>query len=249
MTTEVPVTTAPQRARVLGVRVDSVDMDEAVAMIEKAMTERRPAQVVTADAYMVMTARENPDLRAMLEAAELVTPDGSGVVWALTRQGIAAQRVSGADLALKLIARSAEKGYRVFLLGASPGIAELAAEKLRLRFPGCNIVGARHGYFPAESDDVVASEIVQFAPDLLLVGMGIPRQEQFIRVALPILGHGVAMGVGGSFDVYSGKVRRAPALIRALRLEWLWRVLLDPKKIYKVKHLPRYARLVLQEKR
>ena len=130
-------------------------------------------------------------------------------------------------------------------MGAAPGIAELAAEKMRLRHPGCNIVGARHGYFPAESDTVVASEVAASAPDVLFVAMGIPRQEKFIRSTESIIGAKVAMGVGGSFDVFSGKVKRAPRMVQRLRMEWLWRLCQNPKKISKVMLLPRFVLMVL----
>ena len=139
-------------------------------------------------------------------------------------------------------AASADKGWRIYFLGAAPGVAELAAERMRLRHPGCNIVGARHGYFPPESDAVVAAEVAEAKPDLLFVAMGIPRQEKFIRATESIIGAKVAMGVGGTFDVFSGKVRRAPRLLQKMRLEWAWRLAQNPKKIGKVALLPRFGR-------
>jgi N-acetylglucosaminyldiphosphoundecaprenol N-acetyl-beta-D-mannosaminyltransferase len=146
----------------------------------------------------------------------------------------------------RICALSADKGYRIFFLGAAPGVAELAAEKLRLKHPGCNIVGARHGYFPTESDTVVATEVAQSKPDFLLVAMGIPRQEKFIRATQDLIQAPVAMGVGGSFDVFSGKVKRAPRVFQAMKIEWLWRLLLNPKKIAKAKNLPIFAWRVLR---
>jgi N-acetylglucosaminyldiphosphoundecaprenol N-acetyl-beta-D-mannosaminyltransferase len=145
-----------------------------------------------------------------------------------------------------ICAKSAELGWRVFFLGAAPGVAEQAAERLRLAYPGCNIVGARHGFFPSESDAVVASEIAETHPDVLFVGMGIPRQEKFIRATQDIVGARVSMGVGGSFDVFSGRVKRAPVLFQRLRMEWFWRLLQDPKKISKVKLLPKFVVLVMR---
>ncbi|HEY0867520.1 MAG TPA: WecB/TagA/CpsF family glycosyltransferase, partial [Fimbriimonas sp.] len=140
------------------------------------------------------------------------------------------------------------RGYRIFFLGASPGVAEQAAQNLCGRYPGCQIVGARHGYFPPVEDEDVAREVAAARPDILLVAMGIPRQEKFIRATQEIVRAKVAMGVGGSFDVFSGKTRRAPKIMQRLQLEWLWRLILNPSKISKVKNLPVFVRMVLRQK-
>jgi N-acetylglucosaminyldiphosphoundecaprenol N-acetyl-beta-D-mannosaminyltransferase len=146
----------------------------------------------------------------------------------------------------RICGMSADRGYRIYFLGAAPGVAETAAEKLRLKHPGCNIVGARHGYFPADSDGIVAAEISLTKPDFLFVAMGIPRQEKFIRATESIINAPVAMGVGGSFDVFSGRVKRAPLIFQKLHLEWLWRLMLNPRKISKAKNLPIFAWMVLR---
>jgi len=152
------------------------------------------------------------------------------------------------DIVDRVCALSADKGYRLFFLGAESGVAELAAEKLRLKHPGCNIVGTRHGYFPAESDQVVAKEIAATRPDILFVGLGMPRQERFIDATKQIINAKVSVGIGGSFDVFSGKTKRAPSLIQKLRFEWLWRLMLNPSKISKVKNLPKFVLLVLKDR-
>lgn len=239
-----------RRVPVLGVPIDLLTMPEAVAKIESLIAARIPSLVVTADASCLVIAHDNPEFRELLLSAALITPDGAGIVWALNKLGVPnADRVSGVDLVAEMCARSADKGYRIFLLGSEPGVAEMAAEKLRLKFPGCNIVGARHGYFPPESDEVVAQEIAALRPDLLFVAMGMPRQEQFIERTRHIIQAPVAMGVGGSLDVFSGRAKRAPKLIQRLWLEWLWRLLQDPKKFKKVKVLPRFAAMVRKSNR
>jgi N-acetylglucosaminyldiphosphoundecaprenol N-acetyl-beta-D-mannosaminyltransferase len=159
------------------------------------------------------------------------------------------ERVSGVDIVDRVCALSADTGDSIFFLGAAPGVAELAAEKMRLKYPGCNIVGTRNGYFPAESDRVVAAEIADLDPDFLFVAMGIPRQEKFILDTMPIIKARVSIGVGGTFDVFSGKVKRAPVIIQKLKLEWLWRTLQNPSKLSKTKLLPRFVLLVLKQKR
>ncbi|MCB8933466.1 MAG: WecB/TagA/CpsF family glycosyltransferase [Chthonomonadaceae bacterium] len=237
------------RVSILGIPVDRVTMDEAVARIEGYLAVDRPHMVVTADSSGIVAAQSDVEFREILLKADLVTPDSVGILWAAKRSGAPiAGRVSGVDLLDSLCGRSADRGYRVFLLGSSPGVAEMAAERLRLRHPGCLIVGTRHGYFPPESDEVVAREVAQSQPDLVFVAMGIPRQEKFIASTLHLMGARVAMGVGGSLDVFSGRVRRAPKLFQTLRLEWLWRLMLNPRKYQKVLSLPRFVWMVLRDR-
>ncbi|RYG36224.1 glycosyltransferase [bacterium] len=251
--THMPTDVAPasrEQIRILGVPVDVVTMSDAMAKLETFVASGKPHFVITADASSIVQAQTDPDLKALYDRADLVTPDSAGVLWASPRFGHKlTERVSGVDMVDHVCALSAEKGYRVYFLGAAPGIAELAAERMRLRYPGCHIVGARHGYFPAESDTVIAEEVAKENPDFLFVAMGIPRQEKFILATQKIIGARVAMGVGGSLDVFSGTVKRAPKLMQKMRLEWAWRFMLNPKKIGKVMLLPKFIGLVLRSKR
>lgn len=231
---------------ILGVPVDVVTFEEAIAAIEGFLLNGGHHLVATADASGINIAQSDPAFMAILQAADLVTPDSVGVLWASKRLGkpISA-RVSGVELVDRLCELSAQKGFRIYFLGAAPGIAEMAAEKMRLRHPGCNIVGARHGFFPPSDDELVAAQVAVAKPDVLFVAMGIPRQEKFLAKCLSISGAKVGMGVGGSFDVFSGSVRRAPKLVQKLNLEWLWRTAANPKKIAKAKHLPAFLWRVL----
>jgi len=235
------------RITILGAPIDRVTMAGTLDRLESFVKEGGPHIVVTADASGLVQAQSDSEHLAIIHGADLVTPDSVGIMWAARRAGQPLpERVSGVDLVDRVCALSANKGYRLFFLGSAPGVAELAAEKLRLRHPGCNIVGTRHGYFPADSDDLVAREVAEFKPDFLFVAMGIPRQEKFIRATVEIIRAPVAIGVGGSLDVFSGRTKRAPRLLQKLHLEWAWRLLLNPKKIAKVKSLPRFVLLVLR---
>lgn len=246
MTTQVR-SERPQRINILNAPVDVVTMEDALRIMEGFVAEKRPHVVVTADASGLAQAQSDAAHLEIIRTADLVTPDSVGVMWAAKRSGARLpERVSGVDMVDRVCALSADKGYRIYFLGAAPGVAELAAEKLRLKHPGCNIVGARHGYFPADSDEVVAREVAEFRPDFLFVAMGIPRQEKFIVSTMNIIKASVAMGVGGSFDVFSGKAKRAPRFIQVLHLEWAWRTLLNPKKISKAKSLPKFIWMVLR---
>jgi N-acetylglucosaminyldiphosphoundecaprenol N-acetyl-beta-D-mannosaminyltransferase len=243
-------TVAPNdRIRILDVPIDAVTMGDCIERIAAFIAQGTPHLIVTADACGIVQAQTDRELNALYHGADLVTADSAGVLWAAKRQGHELpQRVSGVDIVDQVCQKSAELGWRIFLLGAAPGVAELAAERLRLRYPGCNIVGARNGYFPAESDALVAAEIAETRPDVLFVGMGIPRQEKFILSTQNIVGAKASLGVGGSFDVFSGKVRRAPKLFQLLNLEWLWRLIQDRSKINKVRLLPSFVLMVLRHR-
>lgn len=237
------------RPRVLGIPICVASMDETVDAIEALILQGGNHLVATADASGIVIAQENIELKEIYLSASWVTADSNGVVWALGRQGINTDRVSGCDLADRLLALSAAKGYRVFFLGAAPGIAQSAKEKMLLKHPGVNIVGTHDGMFPESDFEFIAREVALTQPDILFVAMGIPRQERFIQRTKEIIRCKVALGVGGTLDVMSGQVKRAPVLIQKLKIEWLWRTLANPKKFKKFLTLPKFWRLVRQEKR
>ncbi len=244
------VTSEPSpRISVLGVPIDVLTMDQTIARIEEFIRSKEPHTVITADSSGIVEAHNDPEFFKIFQSADLVTPDSVGVLWAARKKGTPLpERVSGIDIFERLCRRSAEKGYKLFLLGSEPGIADMAAERCRLLFPGCNIVGSRHGYFPPDSDEVVAQEVAESHPDVLFVAMGMPRQEKFIRKTQGIIGASVAIGVGGTLDVYSGRAKRAPRWIQKIRMEWFYRLLQNPKKIAKVKNLPVFIRMVLRSR-
>lgn len=235
--------------KVLGVPISLLPTKSVADWIDRSIAFKTQNLIVTADATALVIAHQNPRFREILNSASLITADGVGVLWALKRKGVVdPPKVSGVDLAQLLVENSSRSGHRIFFLGAAPGIAELAADRMRLRFPGCNIVGTHHGYFPAEDDSIVAEEIAKTQPDILLIAMGMPRQEEFFEKTKHITKVSIGMGVGGTFDVFSGKTRRAPKLVQKLHMEWLWRLALNPTKFAKVRMLPRFVRLVLTSK-
>jgi len=157
--------------------------------------------------------------------------------------------VSGVDLAEKCCALSGQKNWRIFFFGAGPGVAEEAAARIQARYPDAQIVGFRDGFFqPADEPEIVA-QIRDARPDILLVALGIPKQEKFIARYKAVLNVPVSVGVGGTFDVFSGRVRRAPVWMQNLGIEWLHRVASNPKKISKVALLPRFALMTLRASR
>lgn len=237
-------------ARILGVRVHRVRMDDALQRIEWLIRRAEPSLVITADANAVLIALEDAEFHALMETAALVTPDGFGLLWAGRRLGQPfPERVSGVDLVEHLTRLSHEKGYRLYLLGAAPGVAERAAQNLLACYPNAQIVGVQHGYFTSADEPAIVAQVAAAQPDVLLVGMSMPRQEKWAWRHRQQLGVPVMIGVGGSFDVYGGVVKRAPKWLQRIGCEWLWRLIQDPRKIKKVRNLPRFAWRVLRERR
>lgn len=232
-----------------GVRVHAVSMEEALGHVLRFVREGTPRQVVTADSSMVVMAQGDTHLLDIINHADLVTPDSIGILWACRRRGVRMpERVSGVDLVVRLAQVSAQTGLRLYLLGAKPGVAEEAARRLQARYPGVCIVGWHHGYFPPKSDAEVIEQVREARPEVLCVAMGIPKQEKWIARYREMLGVPVSIGVGGTFDVLSGQVRRAPLWMQRMGMEWLWRVGHNPRKISKVMLLPRFAWMVLTQK-
>lgn len=237
------------RYDVLGVGIDAVTEAQALDMIQAFVREGGPHQVVTANPEILDNATRTPALHALINRAALVTADGQGVLLAGRILGTPfPARVTGIELAEALCRESAARGLSLYFLGAEPGVVDEAAANMRAQYPGVRIVGTHHGYFRKEGPAAVLADIKATQPDIVLVGMGSPYQEQFIDEELARLGVPVAIGVGGSFDVLSGRVERAPELFIRLRLEWLYRIASDRKRWKRALALPRFVLKVLRQK-
>jgi N-acetylglucosaminyldiphosphoundecaprenol N-acetyl-beta-D-mannosaminyltransferase len=223
--------------RVLGVGVDVVDMEAAVELVTAAARPcpgRSPLQVVTLNPEMVMRARRDQALAAVIEAAGLVVADGIGVVLALRRRGHpGATRVTGVDLLERCAARAPALGHRLALVGGAPGVAERAAAELRRRHPGLHVVA--DGGDPGPE---TAGRLRAAAPDLVFAAYGAGRQESFLAGHLGTIGAGVGMGVGGALDFLAGRVQRAPMMVRSAGLEWAWRLGRQPWRARRQATLP-----------
>lgn len=234
---------------ILGMRIDRVAMDQVLAMVDDYIRDRKPRHFVTADASMVVTAQEDPELHDIIERADLVTPDGAGILWASRQLGVPIKhKVSGVDLVSEVTRLSAAKGYRVYFIGAAPGVADEARTNLTEKYPGAQIVGCQDGYFTGEKEPEILENIKKANPDVLFVAMGIPKQEKWINRHKEYLGVPISVGIGGSFDVYSGRVKRAPVWMQKNGLEWLYRLWSNPRKIGKVMTLPKFAVMTLKRK-
>jgi N-acetylglucosaminyldiphosphoundecaprenol N-acetyl-beta-D-mannosaminyltransferase len=233
---------------VLGCRIHRVTMEDALEVARDFLTDGQPHQIVTADASMLAMATEDPALRDLINAADLVVPDSTGVVWAAKKVGEPVpERVPGVEVMERLCELAGREGRTAYFLGSAPGVAEEAARKLEERFPGFKVVGVHHGFFQPGDEAKIEQEILALRPDMLFVAMGIPRQEKWIRQRLHTLNVPISVGVGGSLDCHSGRVQRAPKFFQRLSIEWLYRLLTNPSKYKKVAILPRFMLLVLRK--
>jgi N-acetylglucosaminyldiphosphoundecaprenol N-acetyl-beta-D-mannosaminyltransferase len=237
-----------QTARVLDIPVDCVDMEEAVAAIAAMVEAGGPTRLVaTVNPEFVMRARRDPAFRAALEGAALRLPDGSGVVWAMRRQGLGQREpVTGIDLLPRLAQLCASRGWRPFLLGAREGVAAAAARRLVELAPGLEVAGAHSGSPRLEDDEESLRLIRATRPQLLLVAYGAPHQELWVVRNASRLEVPVAIGVGGAFDFLAGRIRRAPLALRRVHLEWLWRLARQPWRARRMAVLPLFAAEVLR---
>ncbi len=241
----------PARRQVLGIPVDDVDATEALAWIERAIAAARAAegafvtrQVVTLNPEIVIAARSNPALRNAIVAADLVLPDGAGVVWAAHLR----ERVTGVDLLEALAEVAARRGYRLFLLGAAPGVARAAGDALCARFPDLCIAGSYAGSPDPAERAAIAARMRAASADVVFVAFGAPAQELWIATARGSLGAAVAIGVGGALDFVAGRLPRAPEWMRARGLEWLFRLLRQPWRWRRMLALPRFAATVMADR-
>ena len=237
------------KTNILGVQFDNLSPEQALATALSFLDGPETRAIFTPNPEMAMLAYKNADFCDVLNSGDLIIPDGIGIVYAsrLTKNKIA-RRVAGIDLLMSLFGKISNTGHKVYFLGAAPGVAELAAAKMTEVFPGLSIVGCHHGYFKDDADAAIIQAINAAEADIVLVGLGFPRQEQWIARHRDAINAKILMGVGGSFDVFSGKLRRAPKIFQKLGLEWLFRLLRQPKRIWRQRVLAKFMLLVLYKK-
>jgi N-acetylglucosaminyldiphosphoundecaprenol N-acetyl-beta-D-mannosaminyltransferase len=232
---------------ILGVRVDDVDFQESLDVMESAIRERHTCPVVTPNPEFVMAARRDPEFARVLNSSGLAIPDGIGLMAAAWLLGSHLRKhVRGTDLVHELAARSVARGYRWFLLGAADGIAEEAADALRRRYPGIQIVGTFAGD-SRPAGDAASRAAIQAAGgvDVVLVAYGAGAQERWMDRNLAALAIPVGIGVGGVLNFLAGRAKRAPAWVRRMELEWLHRLITQPWRWRRQLALPQFAALVL----
>ncbi len=242
----------PTQLNLLGLPLHKVDMAYALDHIESFLYSDSSHMVVTLNSEMVVMAQRDLELKEAIINADVVVPDSVGILWACGFLGHPLpERVAGADLVYALLEKGASKGWRFFFLGGRPGVAEIAAEEISRDFPGIQVVGWHHGFFESIEEGEVISSINSARPHILLVGMGVPKQEKWIASHIHDLRDlhvPISIGVGGTIDLLAGKAQRAPLWIRNLSLEWLYRILRQPQRFIRACALPRFVFLVLRFK-
>lgn len=227
------------RIEVMDIPFDNVTMNEALDAADRLMARSGATYGVTPNAEIVYEALEDEALRQIICRADLVLPDGAGVVLAakLLKTPLK-EKVAGIDFARRLMERHREDGTTFFFLGSKPGVAEKAAENMRKDYPGIQIVGTRDGYFQDEAD--VIREINEKKPDVLFVCLGFPKQEKFMYDHREALQVGLMLGLGGSLDGFAGNVKRAPEWMIRCSLEWLYRLIQEPSRFGRMLRLPKF---------
>ena len=225
------------RIDVLGVGFDDLTREDAIDMCKKLIDEHRSAYMVTPNPEIVMAAWDHPELHDAICTADVVVPDGIGVVKAAKIIGTPLkERLPGIEIGEAILKYAAESGKSVFLLGAKPGVADAAAEKMRDMFPGLNVCGTNDGYF--KEDGPVVEKINAVKPDFLMVCLGAPKQELWMAQNAPKLDVGLMAGLGGSLDVFAGTVMRAPKAWQKMNAEWLYRCIKEPRRVQRIARLP-----------
>lgn len=223
--------------KILQVPFHGMTQEAALDTLLGLLKTKRNHLVVTPNPEAVMLAQRNNDFLKILQNADIVLPDGIGIIFAarLLKLPIP-NRVPGCDITTTLL--QAAKGSTCYLLGSKPGVAETARHKLSEQ--GVTVLGARDGYFDAETEKLILEELKSLKPDILVLGMGMPRQEEWAAAHLHTLPCKITLCVGGSIDILSGNVRRAPKIMRRFGLEWLYRLVTNPQRARRMLDLPRF---------
>jgi N-acetylglucosaminyldiphosphoundecaprenol N-acetyl-beta-D-mannosaminyltransferase len=222
------------RRRILGVSVDALTMTQTVAAADQAIRQRLPLQIGVVNAAKLVNMQRDEQLRQAVLSSDLILADGMSVVWAsrLLRQRLP-ERVAGIDLMMHLLALADQCGYKVYCLGATDEVIAEVARKIHSQFPRAQLVGYHNGYYKPEEESAIVDDIAASQPDILFVAMTSPKKEQFLarwsrKIHVPI-----CHGVGGSFDVFAGKVRRAPQIWQWFGMEWAYRLIQEPGRMWR----------------
>jgi N-acetylglucosaminyldiphosphoundecaprenol N-acetyl-beta-D-mannosaminyltransferase len=219
---------------ILGIPLWSVTLKQALDLIHEAITEKNFIQIGVVNAAKIVTMNKDPRLKEAVLSSDMIFADGISVVWAskvLNRP--LPERVTGIDLMMGMLEKGNTHGYRIFCLGATEEVSRKVAEHIKRDYPGIRLVGRHHGYYQEEEEREIAQRIAAVRPEILLVAMTSPKKEQFMEKWGDQLNVSICHGVGGSFDVFAGKVDRAPERWQRLGLEWLYRLKQEPRRLWR----------------
>lgn len=240
---------AIKKISIFGVPFSTLNMRDTVEYLTQVVERRDSYHVITANPIMVMAAVNDEKMMRVMKQADLIVPDGAGIVWAANYVNEPLpERVTGFDLIHELMRVGEQRRWRVFLVGTTQEIITEAARNLKLQYPLVEIVGVQNGFFGPAEDDEVVNRIAEAAPDLLFVARSATTQEPWIAQFRDRLNVPIMMGVGGSFDIISGKMKRAPVLFQKLRLEWFYRLVKEPSRYKRMLALPKFVVKVMRER-
>lgn len=244
-----------KKVLLFGVPINRINCQQVLEHFDQFIDKKQPHVIITPDTLAILRARKDRQYLEITQKADLVTPDGAGILWATAMLDMPlAERITGIDLINYICRLAVQKNYRLYLLGARKEIIEKAGNNLKVKFPGINIVGSHHGYFSENTagddyglneEEGIIQEIKDKRPDFLLVGMGVPKQEFWIFKHKDELGVPVCIGIGGSFDVLSGNIPRAPFWMQKHGMEWMFRLFKEPKRIKRTISLPYFMWLII----
>ncbi|EOC99540.1 WecB/TagA/CpsF family glycosyltransferase [Caldisalinibacter kiritimatiensis] len=246
-----------QSIKIMGVRVDKVTLNSAEREAKGYLKQNDTNVIYTPNTEIVMAAKKDNKLKRILNDGDLIVPDGIGLVYASRiKKKPLAERVTGYDLSIKLLEIANKNGYKLFLLGGKQGVAKEASEKIKKKYPNIKIAGYHHGYFKGthigykghDEEKKVIEQINSVNPDILFVGFGAPKQEIWIHNNKHDLNTKLIIGNGGTLDVLAGRVKRAPMIYQKLGLEWLYRLIKEPRRVKRQAVLPLFALKVLFSK-
>ncbi len=222
------------RVEVMGIQIDNLSMEETLSLIEEKIHEGAPIQHVVVNAAKVVEVNKNPKLKSIIESCEIVNADGQAVVWASKILGRPLkERVAGIDLMHALVQRASQKGWGIYFFGAKQEVLDKVVERYRKEFPTLHIAGARNGYYTPEEESKIAADISKSGAHILFVAISSPKKEIFLNKYLHMMNVPFVMGVGGSFDVVAGLTKRAPIWMQKVGLEWLFRFLQEPRRMWR----------------
>lgn len=221
-----------KKTKLLGFDIDTFDFESAINYAKSLIESKKGGQIITINPEMIETGLKSSDFAQILNNADLVIPDGVGIKIGLKIKGINIQRIAGIEFSHRMIEECAKNNFSVGLIGAKPHILEKAVKNLKSKIPNLNIAYSQDGYFQDRNN--VLTELSKSSPLFILVALGSPKQEEFIRDARKLLPESVMIGVGGSFDVWSGEMQRAPKIFQKLGLEWFYRTIKEPQRFKRI---------------
>lgn len=223
-----------KRESILGFDVDLFSFEDAIQFVHQNLKENKGMQIVTINPEIITAGRKNDDLGRIINEADLVLPESVGIKLALKIMGIEQEKIPGVDFSKKLVALCALEGYTIGLLGSKEEVVQKAAKNLRDEHPSLNITYVRNGYFSEADEDIIKEELKAISPRIVFVALGAPKQELLISKIKAEMPETIFIGVGGSFDVWSGMVKRAPEVYQKLGLEWLYRTMKEPARFKRI---------------